>query len=80
MAGCPRGHRRRLADLLDLRLGHLLWYADAAGMQRRTAGQSLRLYRYRWLQRPGRPPRLLEIPTPRGCAGRSAPCSTVSSD
>ena len=54
-----------LADLLELGVGHLTWYADTAGMQRRTRVQALQLYRYRWLDRPGRAPRLLEIPKPR---------------
>lgn len=54
-----------LAGLLGLSPGHLAWYADTAGMQRRAAETALHLYRYRWLTRPGRTPRLLEVPLPR---------------
>ncbi|MDQ3454770.1 MAG: hypothetical protein M3513_04735 [Actinomycetota bacterium] len=54
-----------LADLLDLPMGHLLWYADTSGMQRRARAPGLHLYRYRWLPRQGRTPRLLEVPRPR---------------
>lgn len=54
-----------LAALLELTLEHLLWYADPTGMQRRNAAGALQLYRYRWLSRAGRTPRLLEIPKPR---------------
>lgn len=54
-----------LANLLDLTVGQLAWYADTAGMQRRTSTRALQLYRYRWLERPGRMPRLLEVPRPR---------------
>lgn len=54
-----------LADLLDLPVGHLLWYADTSGMQRRARVPALHLYRYRWLTRLGRTPRLLEVPRPR---------------
>ncbi|MBA2390345.1 MAG: RNA-directed DNA polymerase [Geodermatophilaceae bacterium] len=54
-----------LAGLLDLSMGHLGWYADPAGMQRRNRVPALQLYRYRWLDRPGRAPRLLEVLKPR---------------
>lgn len=54
-----------LAALLGLDVGHLAWYADTAGMQRRSRAPALQLYRYRWLERAGRVPRLLEVPRPR---------------
>jgi hypothetical protein len=50
-----------LAALLDLRLGELAWLADRRGLERRAAPR-LRNYRYRWLARPGGPPRLVEAP------------------
>lgn len=53
-----------LADLLRLPLGQLLWVADAKGLQRRRPPGPLHVYRYHWVDRPGRVPRLLEAPTP----------------
>jgi RNA-directed DNA polymerase len=50
-----------LAALLDLHPGELAWLADRRGMERRAAPR-LRNYRYRWLARPGAPPRLIERP------------------
>ncbi len=54
----------QLARLLDLPLDQLSWAADVRGLQRRTPAGPLHLFRYRWLDRPGRVPRLLEAPTP----------------
>jgi len=54
-----------LARLLGLDVAHLDWMADTRGMQRRARPGPLHLHRYRWLPRPGRVPRLLEVPTPR---------------
>lgn len=54
-----------LTVLLELDPGRLSWYADPGGMQRRAGSPALHLYRYRWLARPGRTPRLLEIPRAR---------------
>lgn len=57
-----------LADLarwLDLRQVDLDWFADAQDRQHHQGPGPLAHYRYRWLPRKGRPPRLLEIPKPR---------------
>ncbi|WP_299040056.1 reverse transcriptase family protein [uncultured Pseudokineococcus sp.] len=54
-----------VARLLDLDVGHLDWMADVRSLQRRARPGRLHLHGYRWLERPGRAPRLLEVPTPR---------------
>ncbi|MPR00051.1 RNA-directed DNA polymerase [Modestobacter sp. I12A-02628] len=54
-----------LARLLDVDPGHVAWYADGQGRQRLDPPGRLHLYRRAWLPRPGRTPRLLEVPTPR---------------
>ncbi|SDP22929.1 Reverse transcriptase (RNA-dependent DNA polymerase) [Klenkia soli] len=54
-----------VAELLGTDLDHLAWYADPQGRQRHEPAGHLQLYRRRWLARPGRVPRLLEVPTPR---------------
>ena len=54
-----------VAELLGTDLDHLAWYADPLGRQRTEPSGHLQLYRRRWLTRPGRVPRLLEVPTPR---------------
>ncbi|GAA1824287.1 reverse transcriptase family protein [Microlunatus capsulatus] len=59
VAGAPD-----LARLLGVPLEQLDWLADAQGRQRRTPAGPLHLYRYRWVERPGAVPRLLEAPTP----------------
>ncbi len=51
-----------LAALLRVDPDRLDWYADVRGMQRRAPEGPLQLYRYRWIERPGRLPRLLEVP------------------
>ncbi|MBP2414786.1 hypothetical protein JOF48_003585 [Arthrobacter stackebrandtii] len=53
-----------LAARLGLGVGELDWFADPRHWNRR-ADARLQHYRYRWLVRPGRVPRLLEIPRPR---------------
>ncbi len=53
-----------LATLLQVSAEHLPWLADTQAMQRRTPDGPYQLYRYRWVERPGRLPRLLEAPTP----------------
>jgi len=50
-----------LAALFDLHPAELAWLADRRGLERR-ADPRLRNYRYRWLARPGGPPRLIEQP------------------
>lgn len=54
-----------LAELLDLRIGHLEWLADTQHRNRRARPGPLHLHRYEWRPRPGRVPRMLEIPGPR---------------
>lgn len=51
-----------LATLLDLSAGHLEWLADTKHWNRRAPSGPLHLHRYEWRTRPGRVPRLLEIP------------------
>lgn len=53
-----------LAAMLELTCGELEWFADPQHWNRR-AERKLQHYRYEWRQRPGRLPRLLEIPAPR---------------
>ncbi|WP_375430732.1 reverse transcriptase family protein [uncultured Friedmanniella sp.] len=53
-----------LAALLEVPEEQLPWLADVQGRQRRRPEGPLRLYRYRWVRRPGAVPRLLEVPTP----------------
>lgn len=61
----PRlGTERALADLLRVDLPVLLWLADPNGYLRRAKQSGLQPYRYRWVRRPGRTPRLLEAPGP----------------
>lgn len=54
-----------LAALLDLDLGQLQWFADTKHWNRRARPGPLHNYRYEWRARPGRVPRLLEVPEQR---------------
>lgn len=54
-----------LAALLDLTVGELEWFADTKHWNRGARADSLHHYRYEWRSRPGRLPRLLEIPEDR---------------
>lgn len=64
-AGVPRiDTLGELADLLQLSGGDLEWFADPKHWNR-TAARKLQHYRYEWRARPGRVPRLLEIPAQR---------------
>jgi RNA-directed DNA polymerase len=54
-----------LATLLGVSLGQLEWFADTMNWNRRAPVGKLHHYRYEWLTRPGRTPRLLEIPDER---------------
>ncbi len=54
-----------LAALLDLELGQLQWLADTKQWNRRARSGALHHYRYEWRARPGRVPRLLEVPEQR---------------
>jgi RNA-directed DNA polymerase len=51
-----------LAALLDLTQGELDWFADPQLRNRRARPGRLHHYRYDWLRREGRTPRLLEVP------------------
>jgi RNA-directed DNA polymerase len=51
-----------LADLLELTQGELDWFADPQLRNRRARPGRLHHYQYDWRQRPGRTPRLLEVP------------------
>jgi RNA-directed DNA polymerase len=51
-----------LADLLGISTGLLDRFADTKHLDRRAPDGSAGDYRYRWALRPGRTPRLLEIP------------------
>lgn len=51
-----------LADWLGLSPAELDWFAGVRGLHSRQPEGPLRHYRYRWLERPGRRPRLLEVP------------------
>lgn len=51
-----------LAALLELTPGELDWFADTQLRQRRAPEGPLQHYRYEWHERPGRLPRLLEVP------------------
>ncbi|WP_449371854.1 hypothetical protein [Arthrobacter psychrolactophilus] len=53
-----------LAHLLELTPGELEWFADTRHWNR-MAARKLQHYRYEWHARPGRLPRLLEVPAPR---------------
>lgn len=54
-----------LAVLLDLDVGRLQWLADTKQWNRRARPGPLHHYQYEWRARPGRIPRLLEIPEQR---------------
>ncbi|SMQ71561.1 reverse transcriptase family protein [Agreia sp. VKM Ac-1783] len=54
-----------LADFLEVSPSQLDWLTDTAHWNRRTPRGRLHHYSYDWLLRPGRTPRLLEVPTPR---------------
>jgi hypothetical protein len=54
-----------LAALLDLSIGRLEWLADTGHWNRRVRPGPLHPHRYEWRVRPGRTPRLLEIPSAR---------------
>ncbi|PYI66676.1 hypothetical protein CVV68_12740 [Arthrobacter livingstonensis] len=54
-----------LVDALGLTVGELEWFADPRHWNRTARSTRLQHYRYQWRSRPGRVPRLLEIPHPR---------------
>ncbi|MDQ0643450.1 reverse transcriptase family protein [Microbacterium murale] len=56
---------RDLAALLALDIGQLQWFADTKHWNRRARPGPLHHYRYEWRTRPGRIPRLLEVPEQR---------------
>jgi RNA-directed DNA polymerase len=55
---------RDLQDLVGLRLGDLLWLADARHLERMVADEQLRHYRYRWITKRSGAARLIEEPKP----------------
>lgn len=52
----------QLANFLEVTPGQLDWLSDTAHWNRRTRPGRLHHYSYSWLARPGRTPRLLEVP------------------
>lgn len=54
-----------LARLLGVTVGRLEWFADTQGWNRLAEEGPLHHYRYEWRVRPGRVPRLLEVPLDR---------------
>jgi RNA-directed DNA polymerase len=56
------GSLAELAALLETTPGELDWFADTQLRQRRAPEGPLQHYRYEWRERPGRLPRLLEVP------------------
>lgn len=52
----------QLAQFLELSMGELEWLADTKHWNRLARQGPLHHYRYVWRERPGRAPRLLEIP------------------
>ncbi|PPF88503.1 hypothetical protein C5B96_02615, partial [Subtercola sp. Z020] len=54
-----------LAELLGVTPGELDWLADVGAWNRRASPGPLHHYRYEWRARPGRVPRLLEVPSAR---------------
>jgi RNA-directed DNA polymerase len=53
-----------LLDLLGLRLGDLMWLADARQLERTVDDERLRHYRYRWMAKSNGGFRLIEEPKP----------------
>ncbi|MGB0713548.1 MAG: reverse transcriptase family protein [Gammaproteobacteria bacterium] len=58
-------NRHHLAQWLGLSDSELDWFTGLGRRDDPHAPEALRHYRYRWIERPGREPRLLEIPKPR---------------
>ncbi|HEX4609988.1 MAG TPA: reverse transcriptase family protein [Urbifossiella sp.] len=58
----PLATEAALAEWLKVEPGRLRWLADLTGRNRYHPPGPLRTYRHRWVARPGRRPRLLEIP------------------
>jgi RNA-directed DNA polymerase len=54
-----------LASVLSVTIGELQWYADTMCWNRRAPAGALHHYRYEWRTRPGRTPRLIEVPEQR---------------
>ncbi len=60
----PIDHGGELAEMLDLTMPELLWFADTKGLQRRSSSDRLHHYRSRWVAKPAGGARLLEAPLP----------------
>jgi hypothetical protein len=54
-----------VAEFLQLTDGDLAWLADVRGLERSAPDERLRNYRYTWLARGERPPRVIESPKSR---------------
>ena len=54
-----------VATLLGWSFDELDWFADLRRQERTVTDEALRHYRYTWLAKPGRAPRLIEAPKPR---------------
>jgi RNA-directed DNA polymerase len=61
----PIGSSGELADVLGVTAGELEWLVDGRALERTVTTERLRNYRYAWLPRTGRPPRLIEQPKAR---------------
>ncbi|NQX11685.1 RNA-directed DNA polymerase [Microbacteriaceae bacterium VKM Ac-2855] len=66
-----------LAAALHLEIGELEWFADTRLQLRRASSTRLQHYRYEWRERPGRLPRLLEVPGRRLRAAQRAALDAV---
>jgi hypothetical protein len=54
-----------LAEFLGVSDPQLAWLADVRGLERTVESERLRNYHYGTIERPGRPPRVIERPKPR---------------
>jgi RNA-directed DNA polymerase len=54
-----------LAEWLEISVSELDWFAGRHQQEERVKSEKLRHYRYRWMKRRGRRPRLIEAPKPR---------------
>jgi RNA-directed DNA polymerase len=58
----PLATMQDVRDLLGLSESHLLWFADAKGLERSVSDERLRHYRYRWIAKSSGGARLIEQP------------------
>ncbi len=64
-AAIPISTVAELASMLDVTISELQWFADTMNWNRRAPAGALHHYRYEWRTRPGRTPRLIEVPQSR---------------